>query len=278
MTRRVRRRLLDLGMRVTVYNPLAASSYWRIAAVLAELRHDAAIGLPGSQRRVVGDAPPYQSHKSNGGWGLSWGFRRGAHESNSGAGVSLLFSTRWFRQGHLRQVCSPPLSPSGRCGAAVVINGLGHFCFVVLYLLPKPSGRGEATPWIKTLDAVFKWTDGLLMSLPTRCLLVLMLDLDDRLGRPRTEESSYLIGDVGAGNEGDSATRFRALLRRHSMAVPSTFHLATPIFHGSSGRSRIDFVATHSSVQFSRIFVKFSAGRRLQLPQVRLVTRLHWTW
>ena len=38
-----------------------------------------------------------------------------------------------------------------------------------------------------------------------------------------------------------------------------------PHFYGSSGRSRIDFVATPPSVQFSRIFVKISAGRRLQL-------------
>ena len=110
----------------------------------------------------------------------------------------------------------------------------------IMYLPPKPSGRGEATPWRKRLDAVFKWTDGLLMSLPTRCLPVLMLDLNDRLGRPRAEESLDLIGEVGAGNERDSATRFRALLRRHSIAVPSTFHLATPTFDGSSGRSRID--------------------------------------
>ena len=70
------------------------------------------------------------------------------------------------------------------------------------------------------------------MSLSTQCLLVLMLDLNDRLGRPRAEELSDLIGEVGPGNEGDSATRFRALLRRHSIAVPSTFHLATPTFYG----------------------------------------------
>ena len=36
-------------------------------------------------------------------------------------------------------------------------------------------------------------------------------------------------------------------------------------FYVSSGRSRIDFVATHPSVQFSGIFVSFTAGRRLQL-------------
>ena len=63
----------------------------------------------------------------------------------------------------------------------------------------------------------------------------------------------------------DSATRFRALLRRHSTAVPQTLHLGTPAFYGWSGRSRIDFVATPPSVQFSRIFVNFTAGRRLQL-------------
>ena len=84
-----------------------------------------------------------------------------------------------------------------------------------------------------------------------------MLDLNDRLGRPRVEEPHDLIGTVGAGVEGDSATRFGALLRRHSIAVPQTFHLATPTFYGSSGRSRIDVVATLPSVNFT-------AGTRLQ--------------
>ena len=41
--RRVRRRLLDLSMRVTVHNPMTASSDWRRAAVPAEWRHDAVI-------------------------------------------------------------------------------------------------------------------------------------------------------------------------------------------------------------------------------------------
>ena len=54
---RKRRRLLDLSMRVTVYNSLTASSYWRVAAVLTEVRHDAVIGLPGTQKRVAVDAP-----------------------------------------------------------------------------------------------------------------------------------------------------------------------------------------------------------------------------
>ena len=82
-----------------------------------------------------------------------------------------------------------------------------------------------------------------------------MLDLNDRLGRrPRAEEPHDLIGTVGAGVEGDSPTRFRALVRRHSIAVPQTFHLATPTFYGSSGRSQIDFVAT---LLFCAIFAHF---------------------
>ena len=48
-------------MRVTVYNPLTASSYRRMAAVLTESRLDAVIGLLGIQKRVAVDAPPYQS-------------------------------------------------------------------------------------------------------------------------------------------------------------------------------------------------------------------------
>ena len=42
-----------------------------------------------------------------------------------------------------------------------------------------------------------------------------MLHLNYRLGRPRAEAPHDLIGTVGAGVGGDSATRFRALLRRH---------------------------------------------------------------
>ena len=53
----------------------------------------------------------------------------------------------------------PALSLSGRGGSAVVNNGLGHFSFIALYLPPKPSGRREATPWHKMLDALYKWTD-----------------------------------------------------------------------------------------------------------------------
>ena len=208
---------------------------WRLLdLVLTEMRHDAVTRLPGTQKRVAVDAPPHQSHKFDCAWGLSWGFWRGAYESNRSAGVSLLFSSRWYRQGHLRRVCCPPLPLSGRCGDAVVKNGLGHFCFIVLPLLPKPSGRGEATPWRKTLDALYKWTDGLLMSLPTRCMLVLMLDENDRLRRPRAEEPHDLI--VRAEVEGDSA-----MVRAD------------------------DFVATLLSVQFSDIFGNFTAGRRLQL-------------
>ena len=119
--RRKRWRLLDLSMRVTVYNPLTASSCWRMAAVLTELRHDAVIGLPGTQKRVAVDAPPYQSHKFNGAWCLSLGFRRGAYESNRSAVVSLLFSSRWYRQGQLRRVCWTMRCRGGKK------NGLGHF-------------------------------------------------------------------------------------------------------------------------------------------------------
>ena len=255
--RRKRRRLLDLIMRVTVYNPLTASSYWRMAAVLTELR--------GTQKRVAVDAPPYQSHKFNGAWGLSWGFRRGAYESNRSAEVSLLFSSRWHRQGHLRRVCCPPLpvERTMRCrGDKKTVSDTS----VSLFSACLPSHLEGVKQHLRgTPDAVYKWTDGLLMSLPTCCMPVLMLDLNDRLGRPRAEEPQDLIGTVGAGVEGDSASRFGALLRRHSITVPQTFHLATPTLYGSSGRSRIDFVATHPSVQFSRIFVNFTAVRRLQL-------------
>ena len=124
--RRKRRRLLDLSTRVTVYNPLTASSYWRMAAVLTELRHDAVIGLPGTQKRVAVDAPPYQSHKFNRAWGLSWGLRRGAYESNRSAGVSLV-QTRTFATGIL------PATPVERT----------MWCRGGKKTVPKPSGRGE---------------------------------------------------------------------------------------------------------------------------------------
>ena len=159
---------------------------------------------------------------------------------------------------HLRRVCCPPLPLNGRCGAAVVEK---RFCFIVLHLPPKPSGRGASASVSKSCAfqlfvlTITRWTDGLLMSLPTRCML---LDINDRLGRPRAEEPHGLIGTLGAGVEGDSATRFRALVRRHSIAVPQTFHLATPTFCGSSGRSRIHFCCHTPFCAISSIFVDFT--------------------
>ena len=205
----------------TVYNPLTASSYWRMVAVLTELRHDAVIGLPGTQKRVAVDAPPYQQIQLSLGsfMGIStWCLRV---KQKCWCVVALLVSlvqTRTFATGMLPTASFERTMRS--CGGKKR----------VLYLPPKPSGTGEATLWRKTLDAVYKWTDGLLMSLPTRCMPVLMLDPNDRLGRPRAEEPHDLIGTLGAGVEGDSATRFRALVRRHSIAVPQTFHLVTLTF------------------------------------------------
>ena len=111
--------------------------------------------------------------------------------------VALLVSLVQTRTIATGMLPAPPVERAMRCRGGK--KGLGHFSFIVLYFPPKPPGRGEATPRRKTLDAVYKWTDGLLMSLPTRCIPVLMLDLNGRLGRPRAE---------GAGVEGDSATRF----------------------------------------------------------------------
>ena len=50
-----------------------------------------------------------------------------------------------------------------------------------------------------------------------------------------------------------------------SLLCHPLFRLATPTFCGTSGRSRMDFVATPPTVQYSRVFVDVTAGRRLQL-------------
>ena len=139
--RRERRRLLDLSMRVTVYNPLTASSSWRMAAVLTELKHDAVIGLPGTQKRVAVDAPLCQSHKFNGAWVFHGDFDVEL-TSQTEALVCRCSSRLVGTDKDIYIGYFVPLLPlSGRCGSAVVKNGLGHFCFIVLYLPPKPSGR-----------------------------------------------------------------------------------------------------------------------------------------
>ena len=113
--RRKRRRLLDLIMRVTVYDPLTVLLENGCRSHRIETRCCNWTSRDTEEKRVAVDAPPYQSHKFNGACGLSWRFRRGAYESSRGAGVSLLFSSRWYRQGHSRRVCCPPLPLSGRC-------------------------------------------------------------------------------------------------------------------------------------------------------------------
>ena len=114
--RRKRRRLLDPSIRVADYNPLTASSYWTMAAVLTEFRHDSVFGLPGTQKRVLVDAPPHQTVH-----GIFHGDFDVVLTSQTEVLVCrCFFSSRWYRQGHLRRVCCPHLPLSGRCGAAVV--------------------------------------------------------------------------------------------------------------------------------------------------------------
>ena len=111
-----------------------------------------------------------------------------------------LAQTRTFATGMLP---ATPLEWTMRCRGG---KKRPRTLIIVLYLLPNTSGRGEATPWRKTLDALYKRIDGLLTSLSTRCMPTLMLDLND------------------------SATRFRAFLRRHSIAVPQSFIWLHPPF------------------------------------------------
>ena len=160
-------------MRVTVYNPLTASSYWRVAAVLTELRHGAVIGLPEESCGGRTALSVAQIQRCMGSFmGIStWSLRVKQKRWCVVALPASLVQTRSFATGTL---LAPPVERTMWCRGGK--NGLGHFCFIVLYVPPKPSGRGEATPWRKTLDAVYKWADGSLMSLPTRCMPALMMD------------------------------------------------------------------------------------------------------
>ena len=90
------------------------------------------------------------------------------------------------------------------------------------------------------------------------------------IGRPRADESPDLIGKVGGGggrgNEGDSATRFRALLRCHSIAVP--FNISLGHSHMLWFKRTItNGLCCHTPRQCSSLASSpiFSAGRRLQL-------------
>ena len=140
------------------------------------------IGLPGTQKRVAVDAPPYQSQQFNGAWGLSWGFRRGAYESNRSAGVSLLFfvslvQTRTLATGMLP---ATPLERTLRCSSGKKTASDTYVSLFSTWLPSHPEG-------VKLHLGGRRWmlcTNGL-MSLPTRCMPILMLDLNDRLGRPR---------------------------------------------------------------------------------------------
>ena len=152
-------------MRVTVYNPLTASSYWRIGAVLTELRHDAVIGLPGRQKRGCGGRAALSAAQIQ--RSMVWCLRV---KQECWCVVALLVSLVQIRTFATGMLPAPPVERTMRCrGGKKRSRTLLFHCSL---LAPKPFGRGDATPWRKTLDAVYKWTDGLLMSLPTRCMSV----------------------------------------------------------------------------------------------------------
>lgn len=212
-------------------------------AIVKELRYDAVITLTGTQKRQWNDEPA-DSARLDKHWGFAWGWRASQRDSNKAAGVTLLFKQRWFNEAEVRQVHHPPMSMAGRAGAVTLEGPRGHFCFAAVYWPPRPNGAAARAKWAKTIGALTKWMDDLWAKLPARVLPVLLGDLNDRLGRPRSGAAACegLVGSVGAEDEGEASSRLREWLQRHRMCVPSTFAPLGPTFFGTTSSSRIDYV------------------------------------
>ena len=154
--RRERRRLLDLRMRVTVYNPLTASSYWRMAAGLTELRHACCNWTSRGTEESCGghtalSVAPIQRCVGSFMGTSTWCLRV---KQKCWCVVALLVSlvqTRIFATGMLP---ATPVERTMRCRGGKKKKRPRTFLFHCSLLASLAiAGRGEATPWRKTLDA-----------------------------------------------------------------------------------------------------------------------------
>ena len=113
----------------------------------------------------------------------NWGKR----QDDPAAGVALAVRGKLFNDRNVSRVYIPPTQYQGRVGAVRFRRGDADFCITVAYIPVEPHTQAQ-----KQYNAqLWQWIQHLLDQLPSRCLPILLLDANGRVGM----ESSQCVGN-----------------------------------------------------------------------------------
>lgn len=191
-------------------------------------------------------------------------FEWGRRHDDPAAGVVLAVRSKLFRDRNVSKIYTPPVEYQGRVGAVRFRRGDADFCVVVAYIPVEPHTQAQKQYNIN----IWQWIQHLLDQLPSRCLPVLLLDANGRVGA----EPSPCVGEAEPQKQNYNGSLLHACLQHHHLFAVNTWYPCGPTYFGQFGNnSRIDYVCLPQSKQSSvqECTVLHSAGDRLQIISAR---------
>ena len=281
--RGVCRRLLimtvaSLTLGVTSYNVMSMRREGRMEQILRTIGSEAILLQGTREKALEGEHVSYT--KRFGYHNYSFGYYGNGVSSHTGVQISL--SARVYNVNQLVQVSTPPPKLiAGRVGAVRAKTGTSDVLYVVAYL-PPDVGTEKS---LRVYKAVLAWICKVIGSFGGRCLPVIAVDANDRLGYVRTPHGpsplqSSAVGPYEPELQRDRSTLLIEFLERLKLVALNTWFAdaaGTTFYSGTSdATSRIDYLLVPLSyyeagmVRWCRVLLQ--RGDKLQLvPACRRV-------
>ena len=139
---------------------------------------------------------------------------------------------------------------AGRVGAVRVRSGRVDQCLISIYMPVRHSAQYKKVLCSQIVQEICKWLDKVLSKLPARCIPIIGIDLNDRVGKHRVGHKDFsntcdqcsTIGPFAQDREGITAHTFRHIAMKHGLAFANTYHKSHATVYGPGYCSTIDFV------------------------------------
>eukprot|EP00929_Paragymnodinium_shiwhaense_P037319 TRINITY_DN19901_c0_g1_i1.p1 TRINITY_DN19901_c0_g1~~TRINITY_DN19901_c0_g1_i1.p1 ORF type:complete len:346 (+),score=36.52 TRINITY_DN19901_c0_g1_i1:115-1152(+) len=233
-------------MRCAVYNPLAATESGRIEDILQQCSSVHLLCMPGNKfRKHQLDGDPFVLRSRKKFWCFDWGYDATKQHSNRSCGVSLCIAKRAFSDKAFHTVFSPPEALAGR-GGAVRIRTAKHDILVMgLYVPPETeSDKAEAA------DKLYEWASQVVSQMPSRCLPLILLDANGRVGWRKQDhqwvpEEEHMVGEYNRERRNRNGERLLWFMQLHYLCAANTYFRAGETYwgerNGEAYASRIDY-------------------------------------
>ena len=182
---------------------------------------------------------------------LEWGCTPSAGKAS---GIVIAFRRKLFSFKNLVRVHTPPAELLGRVGAIRLKRGDVDFLVVNAYIPVNPHKAQDR----QYCDRVWAWIHHVLSQAPNRCVPILCLDANGRVGHG---ESSPSIGPAEPATENYNGGKLGELLSAHHMAAVNTFFPTGDTYYGQFGTSsRIDYCMSaflkHAEWRVAKFFLR----------------------